>query len=655
MADYQAQCSSNRYITLLLRTQVVSQDVAGNTSTINWSLHVLKSSASTSATWGNCSYSVTINGNAYSGSGQVRVEAGGDTVLLTGTTVIPHNADGTKSFNLSASISGYIVGSLSESEALATIPRASTITCSTFTMGSAGVITIARASSGFTHTITWNFGAASGTVITKTTGTSVPWTPPTATLAPQIPAAASGIGLLTCITYSGNTEIGRTAINFIANLPASVVPSISAVTAAEATAGLAAKFGAFVQYKSTLKVSVSASGIYGSTISGYSISFDGKPYSGNPCTTAAPTQSGSLTLTATVTDTRGRSASKSIAVTVQPYANPAITAFAPYRCNADGAADDSGDYVGITYAYSVAPVNSKNTATAKIEYKRTALTEWAELMTGNDYAVNTTVYPGQELLSDYQWDIRLTVSDYFGSTAMSVILPSAEVLLDLLASGKGLAIGKTAELEETLDVKWAARFLSNVSIKDGLDAESLTVGSGPSFHGVPKIQSATPAIWFQNASGSHYATLWVNKASGSFIRQNSELAGNYTLLDTGNTADYVVAQGTSGSWRYAKYANGTAWCYCTRYSTGINLSNTWGGVFITPDNSISSIAYPFSFVSGTIPTELVSVQAAFSGSVWLTNGTVRNTNTKTGTYDMVSGTGGFKDCNISYFVIGRWI
>lgn len=537
MADYQAQCSSNRYITLLLRTQVVSQDVAGNTSTINWSLHVLKSSASTSATWGNCSYGVTINGNAYSGSGQVRVEAGGDTVLLTGTTVIPHNADGTKSFNLSASISGYIVGSLSESEALATIPRASTITCGTFTMGSAGVITIARASSGFTHTITWNFGAASGTVVTKTTSTSVPWTPPTATLAPQIPAAAAGIGLLTCITYSGNTEIGRTAINFIANLPASVVPSISAVTAAEATAGLAAKFGAFVQYKSTLKVSVSAAGIYGSTISGYSISFDGKPYSGNPCTTAAPTQSGSLTLTATVTDTRGRSASKSIAVTVQPYANPAITAFAPYRCNADGAADDSGDYVGITYAYSVAPVNSKNAATAKIEAKRSTLTSWSTLLTNGAYSATTTVFPDQELLSDYQYDLRITVSDYFGSTSMTVTLPSAEVILDLLATGQGIAIGKTSELEETMDISWS-----------------------PIFRQIPKIRRDYPALYFQNQNGEHWASLWVSKASGPFMRQDAALGGNYTILDTGNTSDHIVAQGVSNGWVWRKWDSGIAEC-----------------------------------------------------------------------------------------------
>ena len=654
MADYTAQCSSNQYITLLLRTEVVNQDVASNTTTLSWSLHVLKSGASTSATWGNCSYGATINGNAYSDSGQVRVEAGGDTVLLTGTTTVPHNADGTKTVSLSASISGKIVGSLSASETLATIPRASSLSVSGGTMGSPITLTINAASSSFTHSLTYQFGNTSGTILSYVGPGTHKWTPPLS-LANQIPTATSGVGTLTLYTWAGQgISIGVTYYSFTLSLPSSIVPSVSSVAASEATSGLSAKFGAYVQGKSTLKVVVSAAGSYGSTIKNCVISFDGKTYSGTSVTTSPPSKSGSQTITAKVTDSRGRTASKSITVTVLPYTNPAISALRVFRCTSDGTADESGDYVGITYAYAIASVNSKNDALAKTEYKRTALTEWAELMTGSDYAVNTTVYPEQELLSDYQWDIRLTVSDYFGSTSMTVTLPSAEVLLDLLSSGQGLAIGKTAELEDTMDVSWAARFLSNVSIKAGLDAQSLTVGSGPSFQGVPKIQYATPAIWFQNASGSHYATLLVNKASGSFMRQNASLAGNYTLLDTGNTADYVVAQGTSGNWRYAKYANGTAWCYCTRYSTGIDISNPWGGVFITPDNSISSIAYPFSFAAGTIPTEVVSTQSAFVGSMWLVNGTVKNTNTKTGTYDLVSGTGGFKDCNISYFVIGRW-
>ena len=456
MADYQAQCSSNQYITLLLRTQVAGQDVAGNTTTLNWTLHVLKSGASTSATWGNCSYSATINGNVYSGSGQVRVEAGGDTTILSGTTVVPHNADGTKTISLSASISGKIVGSLSASEALATIPRASSLSFGTGTMGSPMTLTINAASSSFTHSLTYSFGSASGTILSYVGAGAHSWTPPLS-LANQIPNATAGVGTFTLYTWGTGVEIGRVSYSFTLSLPSSVVPSISSVAATEATSGLAAQFGGFVQNKSTLKVAINASGSYGSTIRSYNVAFNGRTYSGNNCTTAAPTSSGNLTLTATVTDSRGRTASRAITVSVLPYDPPAITQLTISRCDSDGNYDPNGDYAAISYAYSISTVNNKNTKSAVIQYKRSTGSSWSNLLTNSAYSANTTVYPTTELLSDYQWDIRLTVSDYFGSSEMTVTLPSAEVLMDLLASGDGMGIGKTAEQSNLFDIGWPLR------------------------------------------------------------------------------------------------------------------------------------------------------------------------------------------------------
>ena len=470
MADYQAQCSSNQYITLLLRTQVAGQDVAGNTTTLNWTLHVLKSGASTSATWGNCSYSATINGNVYSGSGQVRVEAGGDTTILSGSTVIPHNADGTKTISLSASISGKIVGSLSASEALAAIARASTMAVYGATIGSQVQFVISAANPGFTHSLEYQFGSATGLILDVVPAGTYTWTPPLS-LGSQIPNATSGTMTYKLHTFLSGTVIGVQTYTFPYALPSSVVPSISSVAAAEATSGLAAQFGAFVQNKSTLKVTINASGSYGSTIRSYSVSFNGRTYSGNNCTTAAPTSSGNLTLTATVTDSRGRTASRAITVSVLPYEPPAITRLSAFRCDADGNADDNGDYTGISYAYSISSVNSKNTKSAVIQYKRSTGSSWTNLLTNSAYSANTTVYPTTELLSDYQWDIRLTVSDYFGASEMTVTLPSAEVLMDLLASGDGMGIGKTAETADLLDIGWAARIRGNLTV-DG----NITIG-----------------------------------------------------------------------------------------------------------------------------------------------------------------------------------
>lgn len=476
--------TSNQYIAARI-VWSSNADVAANKSTVSASLQLYKSQPAQYKTWGTGTWTISINGAPVTFSTTVELyDAKGWVTLGTHTVTVSHNADGSKSVAISASggipSTTYTSTNVSATVALDTIPRASSISCGTLTMGSAGTISISRASSSFTHTILWSYGSASGTITTKTTATSVSWTPPTATLAPQVPSATSGTGTLTCVTYSGNAEIGRKSISVKINVPSSVKPTVSAVTATEATSGLAAKFAAFVQGKSTLKVAISAAGIYGSTIKSYSVNFDGKSYSGNNCTTQPPGKSGNLTLTATVTDTRGRTASKSITVTVLPYASPAITGLTVWRCDADGNADDSGDYVGITYAYAIASVGGKNDAAAKIEYKRSTGTAWTELLTNTAYSANTTVHPETELLSDYQWDIRLTIEDYFGSTSMTATLPSAEVLLDLLASGDGMGIGKTSELTNTLDIAWAVKMRNGLVVNDGpeVSAELKRIGGG---------------------------------------------------------------------------------------------------------------------------------------------------------------------------------
>lgn len=623
MADYQAQCSSNQYITLLLRTSVASQDVAGNTTTLSWSLHVKKSSASTSATWGNCSYGVTINGNAYSDSGQVRVEAGGDTTILSGSTVVPHNADGTKTISLSASISGKIVGSLSASEALATIARASTMAVYGATIGSQVQFVISAANAGFTHSLEYQFGSATGLILDVVPAGTYTWTPPLS-LGSQIPNATSGTMTYKLHTFLSGTVIGVQTYTFPYALPSSVVPAISSVAATEATSGLAAQFGGFVQNKSTLKVAINASGSYGSTIRSYSVSFNGRTYSGNNCTTAAPTSSGNLTLTATVTDSRGRTARRAITVSVLPYAPPAITRLSAFRCDADGNTDDNGDYTGISYAYSISSVNSKNTKSAVIQYKRSTGSSWTNLLTNSAYSANTTVYPTTELLSDYQWDIRLTVSDYFGSSEMTVTLPSAEVLMDLLASGDGMGIGKTAEQANMLDIEWPVR-VEGIDVHPGFDAvngstnqitDCLQINTNASFGaaymkaGYVGTEDASRLTNCPVSSGAFYANRYVRAINQSNQQKVTvQLIESYPVpgrqwfntydtnykawiggwkciypQDNGMTP-FAYRGNFSGNMSDTNIAAGTYWCNLSNISGG-PMSSGYGWLLVYPGGNL---------------------------------------------------------------------
>ena len=201
-----------------------------------------------------------------------------------------------------------------------------TTSASSVNLGSTFTIYTNRQSSSTTHTLTYSFGNATGTIGTNV-GASVNWKPPL-TLANQIPNATSGLCTITCSSYNGGSLTGTRTCTITLNVPATVVPSISAVTVEDTNATVVERIQAYVRLLSQLSVSITAAGSYGSTISSYRSSLDGVQY-----TTASFTASkrlstaGEMTLTVTVTDSRGRTATYTTTFTVLDYSYPSISLF----------------------------------------------------------------------------------------------------------------------------------------------------------------------------------------------------------------------------------------------------------------------------------------------------------------------------------------
>lgn len=198
-----------------------SQSIANNNSVVGWHLQLIASGGSISSS-ASKSWAVTVNGTNYSGTNTVGVSNGQTKTLASGSTTIAHNADGTKSFSFSFSqqfdISYSGVGwigtkSGSGSGTLSTIPRTSSVSSTNANIGENITISINRASSSFTHTLTYAFNNLSGTIATKTSSTKVSWTLPTSFYA-QIPNNKSSWGRVICDTYSGSTKIGSSECRF---------------------------------------------------------------------------------------------------------------------------------------------------------------------------------------------------------------------------------------------------------------------------------------------------------------------------------------------------------------------------------------------------------------------------------------------------------
>lgn len=440
-----------------------SDAIATNKSPMTVTFGMYKASANNTSYNGySHPLTITVDGTPYTRSvtfdfRSAAVGSYNDIVTISGIS-IAHNADGTRSVTISASHPSGIslgTGTVSDKVELPTIPRATTPSLSTSTAALGASITIStpRASSAFTHTLRYSFGSKSGQIAAGV-ASSCNWTLPD-TLASAIPNAASGVGDIICDTYNGNTLIGSKSVKFTATIPntAAFRPTIqaNAIAIADTDAALYSKFGGHVQNKSKLNIAINAAlaaGAYGSTIAKYSTSVSGRTYTGANVTTAELSQSGTLTVTTTITDSRGRTASASRQITVYPYSNPTITSYKAYRCDENGREASDGEYLGIDAAYQLAAVNDRNDLHVAVRVSMATndlATFYEECTTPANF--NGTITPDTAMSLDYQYNVTLEIWDYFTGerhVSRTQLIETEKVVLDINEDGDGIAIGMVA-------------------------------------------------------------------------------------------------------------------------------------------------------------------------------------------------------------------
>ena len=298
-----------------------SQNIEDNSTIINWScgfhpghkyyLNAIKMS------------SVVINGvEVYSGGTYSNITDYQDRTFASAPLKIAHTPDGSKSFTISG-FSGWIYASgntyaSAQTFTLPTIPRASSVSCSTANIGSNATITINRASTSFTHTLTYSFGSLSGTIATKTSSTNISWTIPT-TFYGQIPNDRSGTGTITCQTYNGSTLIGSKSTPFTATVNESESkPTLNptAVDSNSITTALTGNSSKFIKYYSNASVATGAKARNSATLKSQKITCGAKSITSASGTINA-VESGTFTFSAT--DSRGYPTTQTLNKTLIEY------------------------------------------------------------------------------------------------------------------------------------------------------------------------------------------------------------------------------------------------------------------------------------------------------------------------------------------------
>lgn len=306
------------------------QDTANNRSTVNVQARLITNGYA--SMWGvTADVTIHVNGGGAIEHPTVNIGTGSSQLLFAHDYVVGHDNDGKKTVGIQVSVAlntgGYGSSMVAFNLPLPTIKRASTGKVTATELGKVATITIDRKNSSFKHTLRYNWDGKTGTIATNV-DTSCNWTLPL-DFANTVPNADYHWGTVYIDTYSGSTKIGTKEATFNANIPASVKPTLGSISLSDSNttvSNLINTSNTFVQVLSNIKVAFNnASGAYSSTISNYRAEIVGKNLSttSNGGSLGMMNFNGSVTVRATVTDSRGRTSDPvEIPVNVLPYFTP---------------------------------------------------------------------------------------------------------------------------------------------------------------------------------------------------------------------------------------------------------------------------------------------------------------------------------------------
>ena len=426
---------------LILRINEISYSVENNTSYVEWWVGIRSNTQYHTHNGIPETFKVSVNGTqvlnqSFTPNVPVNTLVG----VKSGTVTISHDADGSKTISASASFSGSnsgyyapITGSCSGTVKLTTIPRASSISIDSPSIECGNTINIngSSASKNFTHKIyaTWNGKTSELTTISGTLTPTFSYTIPTA-WEKDLPNSTSGIATFTLETFSGSTSVGSKSVNATIKVRSGVVPSVGTVSISDINS-ICVGIGQHVQSQSRLKFSIATSGSQGSTVTSVSTKFEGQTYNDSSFTTGIVQGSGTLSYVITVTDSRGRTTSKSGSVTVSAYSSPSLINVTAKRANSSYTVDEaSGTYALLHFKVGFTSLTGKNVTSFYIQYRASGASSWTKINSwdnnytleqdykaGNLFTSATSSYEvafgvKDKFMNDYSWQIFTVAPTY---------------------------------------------------------------------------------------------------------------------------------------------------------------------------------------------------------------------------------------------------
>ncbi|WP_298648890.1 DUF859 family phage minor structural protein [uncultured Granulicatella sp.] len=485
-----------------------------------------------------------------------------DRVLLgSGTITIPHNEDGSKTITFSARILNVAdqgdINWFSGTLELTNIPRASDIgTVSATELGQPVSISIDKKVNEFRHQVWWQVNDSGWIDLGKGHDTNVQFTIPV-DYASRITDSDTG-SLDVCVrTFNDSNQIGKDEYKRGLNIkvPTSIVPTLNTVKIVERNAKIAESIPAenYIKDKSIIRVTAEgASGIYGSKIVSTEISVDNlvvRSITGD----FPANKAGTLNVTAKVTDSRGRIATKSTTVKVLDYYSPRIIAF---LANRTGNGTNKKIMANVIANVSPLVINgiNRNPYTLKIQYSAKKDNRWIDavsLTNESTERINRQIDCGSFYELSKAYNVRLVIQDKLSDLVDSVLVVRSSRVLWAWGDNRA-AIGGFPELEGHFESFLPVAFHSSLNVEDGLMSRGKPIQEFNLTSRDGKSNKFTGDLNNLKTAGGYYAYRVTNSPQGT---DNTGYIHVITQDNNNNCVQMYVPANKDAMYMRRSYAN----------------------------------------------------------------------------------------------------
>ena len=602
-----SKTTSSGYVRLVLEVNETGTDIMTNTSTISWQLWLERASAWAFDLNNESLAEVEINGTSVLSKYVSFDLRNRDWVTFgQGTMTIPHNEDGTKSITIWARLTNVAdqgnINWFSGTVNLSNIPRSSGIKSVTETeLGQPITITIDKKVDEFRHQVSWSVNGSDLVDLGSGHDTSVQFTVPI-DYANRITNSETGALDVRVRTFRGNEQIGNDVYKrgIPIKVPTSIVPTLEDVTISERTAKLAEfiPVGNFIKDKSVMRVETNgANGSYGSTIISTELTVDNLVVRATTGDFPA-NKAGNLEVTAKITDSRGRTATKSNTIKVWDYYAPKIIAFLANRTG-----NGTNKTIIATVAANVSPLVidgvNRNPYTLKIQYSAKKANRWIDavnLTNESTEKINRQIDCGAFYELSKAYNVRLVIQDKLSDLVDSVLLVRSSRVLWAWGDNRA-SIGGFPELENHFESFLPVAFHSSLNVEDGIMSNGKPIqefattsrdGKSLKYNGnLNNLKTAGGYHAFgvqSNPSGTNnygYVNVITHSTDNGYCVQfyvpyNADQL-YMRRCDTNRWSDWirVVTTGVDTEWKTASLQNG--WQHHTEYGT-VQFSKSVDGI-----------------------------------------------------------------------------